>query len=125
MTDEGGDDRIGQHHTAGLATQCRGRLSRLEVGAGIEIVETELVEHRRDLTPAQRRIGLGPTGEVDTARRREGARRDLAELLGIVTQMWVHLPDPPVTEPIRARETMIRWTSTVPDATVAACAYRQ
>jgi hypothetical protein len=114
---QGARHRVGEGHAAGGLAQGGGGRQRVGVGPGVEVADAQRVEGAGDVGRADRRVLLGAPRRVHTAEggERLGGRRPVLD--GLLGQDGVHEPPPS-----RAFDTIMRCTSIVPDATVAACA---
>ena len=110
--------RVGQRHTTARLAEGGGRRERVAVGAGVELVDAEGSEGGRHLRRAQGGVVLGPPGGIDATERGEGLRGGGRELDSLVGEHRVHARPPPRS----ALDTIMRCTSMVPEATVAAWA---
>jgi hypothetical protein len=104
-----GGHGVGEGAAARRLAQGGGGRQRLGPGPGVELARPQRVERPRHLA--------GPQGGVDPADGGEGLGGGGAELLRLLGGDRVHR-----VPPSSALATIMRWTSMVPDATVAACA---
>jgi hypothetical protein len=117
VAQEGAHDGVGQGDAAGGRAERGRRGEVLAAGAGVDVGDAQAVERGGDLAGAHVGRLLGATGDVGAAQRGEGLGGRVAELDGGVGQDGVHR-----VPPSSALDTIIRCTSMVPDATVAAWA---
>ena len=109
----------GERDAACLAAQRERGQCLVDARERIDVVRAETAEG------VPRAYACGGVGfrfarEVDAAEVGEGAARRRLQLDDVVGDDEIHQPRPRM-----ARPTIMRWISMVPDATVAACAYRQ
>ena len=114
---EGGGDGVGEGDPAGRLAQRGGRRQGVRPGAGVEVAGPQRVEGAGHLAGPDGRVVLRPAGGVDPAEGGERRGRGGPELDGLVGEDRVHR-----APPSSALATIIRWTSIVPEATVAAWA---
>ena len=111
--------RIRQRPVAGAAAQRGGRLQGIGVGADVELPRTQPVEDRGDERFPGVGLGFGLLEQLVAAGRLERAKGLAPKLFGFVAQVEDH------DAANRARDSSMRCTSMLPDATVDACEYRQ
>ncbi len=112
-----GGQRHRQRHPAGRLAEGRRGSQRLVALARVEVVDAERLQGRQHLGLPHAGVELGAAGGVDAAERREGAASGGGQLERDVGEGGVHR-----RLPSSALDTIIRCTSMVPEATVAACA---
>ena len=118
VAEKGAGDGVRQRDPSRFEAQHRGRREGVEIDPGVDLVEAQRVE-RGPRRGAPRRIFLTAQHVVTAAEGFEGLTGGGAELDDVFRQRRVH---PLAAAPSRSRDTIIRCTSMVPLATVAACA---
>ena len=108
---------VGEGDPAGRLAQRGGGGERVGVVARVELVDPQRLQRVGNLAVAARRLLLGPARHVDPAEGGEGAGRGGAELGASSGRTGFTS-----ARPSSALDTIMRCTSMVPDATVAACA---
>src|SRR5262245_61418411 len=129
--------RVDEHHRAPIVAAQRGlhrprqrdaprfaaqrerREGLVDVGDRIDVEGAERGERVARFPPGAE-VDFGAPGDVDAAEVGERPARRRAQLDDVVGDDEIHHARPSTERP-----TIILWISMVPDATVAACAYRQ
>jgi hypothetical protein len=109
--------RVGEGAATGGLAQRPGGGQGLGPVPGVEVVDAQRPQRAGHRAAPGGGIVLGPAGGVHAAEGGEGLGGGGAELDGLLGQDRVHR-----VVPSRALATIMRWTSMVPDATVAAWA---